>query len=503
MELGSKSLKFLIDTNIVIPLEPTSSDDVEPLTAAAVKFDQMVRKAKHELYLHPAQEFDFRRDEDLTRRTYREILTGKYLQLPSPPTVTRDLERIIGAPREGTNDWVDNQLIVALCRHAIDYVVTEDKKLRNKARRLNLGDRVLTLPEAIRTAQVLFDEPPVPPSPVSKKMVHNLELSDPIFQACRNRDNAFDDHFAEWCRSHLDALVIEGSESGLAAVAVIDEEQEDRLGLHGQVLRILLMVISDLYAGFLYGELLLKALLSRAKSSGFDWLYSVYDWEHPDPNPLGWLHSEFGFEIHAKRTADGSHILLKKLTSSPQERLQFSPTEYFRRFGPIGFKTEDVPVFLVPIQAHHHRLLFPDAEPQEELLAGLHPFGNSIRKAYLSRAPIRRIKPGDILLFYKSEPEKGVTAAGVVEDTLVSDDPNAIAKFVSRRTVYSLADIAQLCKSDVLAILFQHSGTFREPIPYKTLVKRRALQAPPQAIQSIPKEALKWVQSQMEDELRY
>lgn len=57
--------------------------------------------------------------------------------------------RILGAAEYGTNDWVDDQLVIALHRDATDYLITEDDGLHRKAQRLGLGDRTLRLRDAV------------------------------------------------------------------------------------------------------------------------------------------------------------------------------------------------------------------------------------------------------------------------------------------------------------------------------------------------------------------
>lgn len=74
-------MKLLIDTNVLIPLEPGSKTDVEPMTSLATDLQQVGAT----LYLHPIQRSDIEQDKDHDRRALRLRLIEKYLQLPSPP----------------------------------------------------------------------------------------------------------------------------------------------------------------------------------------------------------------------------------------------------------------------------------------------------------------------------------------------------------------------------------------------------------------------------------
>ena len=47
-------MRFLLDTNVFIALEPTATDTVEPGTVGALAFAKLASEGKHELAIHPA-----------------------------------------------------------------------------------------------------------------------------------------------------------------------------------------------------------------------------------------------------------------------------------------------------------------------------------------------------------------------------------------------------------------------------------------------------------------
>ena len=167
------------------------------------------------------------------------------------------------------------------------------------------------------------------------------------------------------------------------------------------------------------------------------------------------------------------------------------------KYGPHAVKFKNVRTFVIPIKPRYHCLLFPEAEEQLELMPGLRPFGNSIRKAYLSNASIRRIKPGANILFYRSEDWQSITSLGVVEDTLISSWATEIARYVGKRTVYTLAKIEALCHNEVLAILFRQSRILEKPIHLDELLANRALTTPPRSIVTARKEGIEWLWSRI------
>ena len=68
-------MKFLIDTNIFIPLEPTAEADFEAGTSSAFAFVRRAQEAGHQVYVHPASREDIARDRSDARRRPRGRLT--------------------------------------------------------------------------------------------------------------------------------------------------------------------------------------------------------------------------------------------------------------------------------------------------------------------------------------------------------------------------------------------------------------------------------------------
>lgn len=187
-----------------------------------------------------------------------------------------------------------------------------------------------------------------------------------------------------------------------------------------------------------YRELLLKTLFLYLFENGYDHAFVTVFERHAG---LISLLEDFGFRRRDPDTALGELVYVKALRPTSEQRQAMTSLDYHIEFGPPAVKLVEGEVFLVPIQRHYHTMLFADAEPQSEpelqlqLELGLppiepKPFGNALRKAYLSNSPSRRLVPGATLLFYRSGDQRGVTCVGVVEDTLVrlgQHDPGRLA----------------------------------------------------------------------------
>lgn len=144
-------------------------------------------------------------------------------------------------------------------------------------------------------------------------------------------------------------------------------------------------------------------------------------------------------------------------------------------------------------------MLFPERQEQASFFKGTQPFGNAIRKAYLCRASLRLIRPGDILLFYRSADAQGIRTLGVVEDAIASSDAAALQHFVARRTVYSMAQIEAMVNGErsVLAIRFRQVLHEFPEIPYSDLRAANVLGGPPQTIVRARSEGRSWLMNRL------
>ena len=153
-------MKFLFDSNILIPAEPTAPADVEAKSPVVVGLLQLLGQGRHQVYLHPESNRELTESvRDPARAELRRLLLQKYLPLPSPPRVSAQLKAIIGDATPGSNNAVDDALLAAVYGDAVDYLVTEDARLLRKGRAASLGRRVLSA--AGRSGSVRDDPGPL------------------------------------------------------------------------------------------------------------------------------------------------------------------------------------------------------------------------------------------------------------------------------------------------------------------------------------------------------
>ena len=123
-----------------------------------------------------------------------------------------------------------------------------------------------------------------------------------------------------------------------------------------------------------------------------------------------------------------------------------------------------------------------DAGMQMQWLPPLNPAGNAIKMAYLCHAQTKEIKPGDVILFYRSGDVRAITSIGVAETYETLSDADEIAARVKRRTVYSMPEIQEIAKKPTRVLLFRLIKHLSKPLSQEWLGLHHILNGAPQSI---------------------
>lgn len=486
--------RFLLDANVLIPLEPTSPTDLERDTPLAVEIVQSATALGFHLLVHPETIRELATDPDPARRITRQVLLAKYQELADPPGIEH-VEGVLGAVEPGSNDWVDHLLLAALVADATHYLVTNDEGMHRKARRLGMSpDRVLTIADARALLGTLVSSPQRPPPQVSTRALHSLRRTDPIFDSLRGDYLSFDRWFEKASREGRRAWVIESPDGDYAGICIWKSD-DDEFRLGGKVMKLSTFKVSEEHRGRRYGELLLKAAFNELHANRYDHAWLTVFERHTQ---LITMLEDFGFEQLDDETALRELVMAKQLT--PTDEAKRDPLTYHRQFGPPAVDpSQGRDIYVIPIQPLYHARLFPD-HPREpaRLLPDDDPFGNALRKAYISQSVIRPLPRGATMLFYRSDDWQAVSAVGVVEESMRSSDPSEVAAFAGQRTVYSYREIEAMTRPAALAIQFRQDRLLEPPWPLAGLIEAGVLNAPPQSITQIRREdGVAWLTSHL------
>lgn len=475
-------MRILLDTNILIYREDNQkvSENLQLLLSLTAEHSVNI-------VVHPIALAEISRDKKAERR---EVMLSKikaYSTLKSPPDPESDgdFRRIV--PRKTSpNETGDDHLLCCVFRNAIDFLITNDAGIKDKARRLGIADRVFDIDEAIDFLEDTYKpfESGVTPYSIQELPLHNIRLSDPFFDSLKAQYPEFSDWYARKSREGCTAWIFERSDKSVGAFLMLKDEKEAvELVDSGLPItrRVKIATLKVDEHGHKIGELFIKLAVEYAVSLTVDEMYlTAFDTEAN--KFLRPLIQEFGFEC-VGRNKRGEQVFLKRLRPQPDQDLSAALTAYY----PSLYDGASVSKYLIPIKPKYHGKLFPEWERRKSAQLPLFAHtliaeGNSIRKAYLCHSTIKKIGTQDLILFYRSEDVKQITTLCVVEQVHLNQTASdQVIRLTSKRTAYSATELEEQLSKPLLVILFRWHFHFPKPVPYEFLLEG-ILNGPPQSI---------------------
>ena len=491
--------KILIDTNVFIGLE--DEKEVAPELAA---MQQACGKHGVRIFVHEAALQDIRRDADVQRRAVSLSKVKKFETLKGVHQPSRDEL----CSRFGTinrrNDEVDVALLHALDLGVVDFLVTQDQGIHARARRASppVSDRVLTVGDALNWLRATYEPQEVRLPLIQEVPAHAIPLTDEIFDSLRKGYPGFDKWWREKCvANHRPCWVvtIEGELAGLVVRKDESHAEAQTKNKAAKVLKVCTFKVKPQFRGEKLGEQLLKQVLWFAQKNRYDLTYVT---TFSDQTVLIGLLDYFGFEMTGTN-AVGELIYEKPLSTRKLEANDGVDLFQLARLNyPRFVARPPAEAFYVPIRGEYHDVLFPEMalRMQPDLfqaagltLAGAGPRtpGNTIRKVYLCRARTKALKPGHILVFYRSlspsyVASQSITSIGIVEAVNEASNLDTLLRLTAKRSVYStqqLNEILAASTEPVKVIDFLLVGHLEPVVPLTTLVSEGVfLPRPPQSI---------------------
>jgi rRNA-processing protein FCF1 len=496
------AFKFLIDTNIVIGLE-----DDRPVEVGLTDLTRRCSANGVRLFVDAAVDEDIQRDTDLARRAVTLSKLEKFERLKGivyPDDA--DLARRYG-PINSVNDRSDCRLMFCLDRKASDFLITRDVGLRRRARRVGLGESVLSVEDALVWLRQTFEPAAVELPYVVEREAYAVDKSDPLFDGLRADYPGFDRWYDEKCaREHRKCWVVDVGGALAGVVIRKDETRNDAKVIKStgqRILKLCTFIMGSRFRGEKFGEQLLKQCLWFAQANRYDVLYVTV---FPSKDDLIHLLGAYGFTVTG-RQHNGELVIEKVLKKGPlpvdgaTDILGLDRASYPRFYDGVRAAK-----YCVPIQGMYHEKLFPEISfrPQPPLFAASgiarertatprqeRTPGNTIRKVYLCRAQAKGLKPGDILLFYLSRDRRlaasqSLTTVGIVEQCRESQTADELVVMTARRSVFSAAELSALqarSPAPVKVIDFLLAGHMTPPIGVDDLVAAGIFNGrPPQSI---------------------
>lgn len=486
-------MRFLLDTNILIPLE----DSKHVLERSLANFVRLAHANNHLLVYHQASEDDFIRDKNLERRKQNLDRIKQFTRLDYRPPCPWNSKSTT------PNDAADNEILFALQCDAVHALVTEDRGIHEKARALGLLNRVYTIQTAEDLLRRLHELTHVQLPNIEEMPLYSLTpyLNLDFFDSLRQDYPDFDIWFRDKARVGRNAWVSwESVGHQIGAICIYAQQDnetitKDGLTLRGPALKLCTFNVGASVRGQKIGELFLKAAFRYATLNRLE---NIFIHGSVNENRLLFqMLEDFGFIYVGQDSGSGGRdaVYLKNHpVRKPSDAL--SPFDYLKRYFPHFLSGPEIGKFIIPIRPKYHSILFPDyrrsERPQLELFESTSP-GNAIKLAYLCHAQTKQIKPGDVLLFYRSQDERAVTSIGIVENYVTLIDASAIASRVKRRTVYSMDEIEKIAKRPTRVMLFRLVKHLERSLSQSLLESKGIIKGPPQSILRISHDAFEKV----------
>jgi len=491
--------KFLLDTNVLIPVEDARAT---PDSYASLLRD--LQANGHTSHVHEATLADIKRDPDAARRSISLSKAAKYPLVKNSWRDRAALTEEFGDIRND-NDLSDAHILSALSDGIVDVLITEDQGLHTRASRRDLGQKVLTVRQALDFINGTYARIDYVLKSVSRKFCYELNPTDPIF------DSLIEDYtpFASWmekCRKNGRECWVVEDDSSIAALVIFKDETSEEVpaGVLGdRIFKLCTFKVSERYRGGRLGEQLLRQALWFAYDGEYDAIYLTV---FPKQTALRELIESFGFG-NASEQENGELVYAKHWDRG--QNLNAADVMRTRRNYPAWPSTFPRGL-IVPVRPGYHDRLFPEAASRladmpGDLFASAWSQGtpersspsNSIRKVYLGYTPTSIIEPGTLVAFYRSSDngmgvKSAIAAVGIAEQYDHIDGYEHAVSIVAKRSVYTNEELEDLVqKPGLKALTFLFYGYLKEPLLRKDLEGRGLLDGPPQSFVGVSGERLR------------
>lgn len=431
-------MKALLDTNIVIHRE-TSKIVNENIGTLFHWLDRL----QHAKSVHPITVDELKRhsDEEVVRTIGIKLESYQVLKTVAP--LHSDVENISEDVDTTDNDINDTLLLNEVYCSRVDLLITEDKKIHQKALSLGIDDKVFRIDSFIEKA--IAENPSLvdyQTLSVKKEYFGNINLSDSFFDSFREDYLGFD----KWFNKKSEEISYICSYAGMTN-AFLFIKQEDETENYSDITpplppkkRLKIGTFKVTANGFKLGERFLKIIFDNALQFKVEEIYvTIFD-KSPEQKRLIELLEYWGFTFWGtKESSTGTENVYVRPFGKPADKDNPKLT--------FPFLSKEGKVFIVPIYPEYHTELFPDSILRTESPLNFvenEPHRNAIKKVYISHSLERNLSAGDLIVFYRTGGyyKSVVTTIGIVENVINPSTIEELKTICRKRTALTNEELS-------------------------------------------------------------
>lgn len=475
-------MRALLDTNIIIHRE-----NVKATNLSIGQLFYWLDVLHFEKLIHPYTITELKKYSSEQIQSLYDAKLAAYIQMKSIAKQTPDFIKLLHDTPKTDNDVVDNQLLFELYCGRTDILITEDRKMRIKAEKLGIADKVFTINAFITKA--IAENPDLIEYKflsVRKEYFGKIDVKNSFFDTFRDAYPGFEKWFSKKCDEEayiccndrgefLGFLYLKTEEK--------DENYNDITPTFKPMRRLKVGTFKVEATGFRLGERFIKIIFDNAIERHLNEIYVTLFMDRPELKVLYGLLLKWGFYEHGTKTTAGKEevVLVKKLgiyneTLTPKQN--FPNLEYSHQ------------KFFLPIEAKYHTPLLPDSQLKTENevdFLGEQPQKYALQKVYISFSYKRNMNPGDFLVLYRKGTTPGkkayesvITTIGIIDEIAYNfKNKEEFLKYCENRTVFNSNELEYFWrtkKETLLVIKFIYVKSLCKRLTLSYLWDKRIIQ---------------------------
>ena len=466
-------MRALLDTNIIIHRENTKVTNY----SIGLLYHWLDR-LHYEKMIHPYSVKELRKYHNEQMQDIYDARLSAYSIMHSIAPQTDKFNQLLADTPKTENDLIDNQLLCEVFCGRVDILITEDRRMRIKAEKLGISDKVFTINAFITKAS---NENPalVEYKALSVKKVYfgDVDVSCSFFDTFRAAYADFNLWFAR--KSNEEAYLCRDDKNDILGFLYLkteygDENYADIIPPFSPKKRLKIGTFKVEASGFRLGERFIKIIFDNAIERKVDEIYVTLFTNRPELLALKDLLERWGFYVHGEKKGQNSNeiVLVKKMNC-----YQWDKTV---QYNFPNLRYEHKKLFL-PIEPQYHTRLLPDSILRNEIdLLGEEPQRYALQKVYISFSFARNMLPGDYILLYRKGTTPGrkgyesvVSTLGVIQEVKYNfASKEEFFKSCENRSVFSTEELEQFWRekrNKLLVIRFIVVGTFSKKVTLRQL----------------------------------